>query len=272
MDLVLALVWLIIQQPNMSGDYFYKLPPQPPVTGYEYDNSNKLEAVGYFALANLETMLTVPEANRELVTKLINIDHTDVILEYDLDQVVDGKLGTPAIFKTLGYPSAFDTTLDTMWAISGLTPHSLPQLPAGTRYTHIGCFINRSNSGLRLNVSGGGHYVKQFILEHGGDARWFDRFEHYHANYIATCDFINGTIHNIRLEIHGGIDRKEIAELREDSWVQAAWNHSQQTIQSNYADNTPDLIISHYKVGANTKDIGNGYMKMYTEARWAENI
>jgi hypothetical protein len=269
MDLVLALVWLIIQQPNMSGDYFYKLPPQPPVTGYEYDNSNKLEAVGYFALANPETMLTVPEANRELVTKLINIDHTDVILEYDLDQVVDGKLGTPAIFKTLGYPSAFDTTLDTMWAISGLTPHSLPQLPAGTRYTHIGCFINRSNSGLRLNVSGGGHYVKQFILEHGGDARWFDRFEHYHANYIATCDFIDGTIHNIRLEIHHDITGNLVTELENDEWAQKVLAHCKESIQKNYSNNLPEVIISHFKVGANTQDIAMGYMKMYTQAQWA---
>jgi hypothetical protein len=252
----------------MSCDYFYTLPPQPPVTGYEYNKNSALEAVGYFALANTETLLTVPEYARELVTKLINIDTRDVILEYDLDQVTNNQLSTPAIFKALGYPSTFDTTLETMWAISGLTPHSLPQLPAGTRYTHIGTFINRPNSGLRLNVGGGGHYVKQFILEHGGDACWFDRFEHYHANYIATCDFIDGEVHNIRLEIHRGIDGKEIAELKDDTWVQKAWNHSQQAIQSNYADNTPNLIISHYKVGANSKDVSNGYMKVYTEAQW----
>ena len=31
---------------------------------------------------------------------------------------------------------------------------------------------------------------------------------------------------------------------------------------------TPKVIISHYKVGANSQDIANNYMKLYTEAQW----
>jgi hypothetical protein len=255
----------------MSNNYFYTLPLHSLVTGYEYNKNSDLEAVGYFALANEKTIQTVPEATRELVYKIINIDRGDVILEYDLDQVTNNQLGTPAIFKSIVNFSKFNDTLATMWQISGLTPHTLPKLPAGTLYSHIGCFINRPNSGIRLNVGGGGHYIKQFILDNGGDAYWFDYYEKHNATYTAVCDFINGEIHNIRLEIHRGIALKEIEELRNNVWVQGALSHSQQAIQANYNDNTPNLIISHYKVGANTKDISNGYMKMYTEAQWAKS-
>jgi hypothetical protein len=253
----------------MKDDYFYTLPPQPPVTGYEYNKNCNLEAVGYFALLNADTLTTVPEYCRPLVTELADIDSGDVILEYDLEQVTDTGLSTPAVFKALGYPDKFAETLDCMWRISGLTPHPLPVLPSGTRYTHIGAFINRPNSGLRLNISGGGHYVKQFILANGGDAYWFDQYEHYQAFYIASCDFIDGAVQNIRLEIHRGISLQEVPELRDDPWVKVAWTHCQEAIQSNYPSNTPKLIISHYKVGANTRDISNGYLKVYTEAQWA---
>lgn len=252
----------------MSNDYFYTLPPQT-VVGYEYNKNSTLEAVGYFTLANSNTILTVPEDSRTLVQQLIDIDHTDVILEYDLDQVVDGKLSTPAIFKSLGVPRNVAHNIDIMWQISGLTPHPLPQLTAGTNYSHVGAFINRPNSGLRLNVSGGTHYIKQFILEHGGDAHWVDKYESDQARFIAICDFIDGIVKNIRLEIHHSITGKLVSELENDEWVQKALAHSKQSIQENYSDNLPKVIISHYKVGANTQDIANGYMKMYTQAQWA---
>jgi hypothetical protein len=252
----------------MTNNYFYRLPPQPPITGYEYNKNSNLEAVGYFALVNEGTILTVPEQYRPLIAELAVIDTADVILEYDLDQVTDNHLSTPAVFKALGYPDKFAQTIDCMWRISGLTPHPLPVLPSGTRYTHIGAFINRPNAGLRLNISGGGHYIKQFILANGGDAYWFDQYEHYQAFYIASCDFIDGSVQNIRLEIHRGISLQEIPELRNDPWVQLAWDHCQSAIKANYSNNAPKLIISHYKVGANSKDIHNGYFKVYTQAQW----
>ena len=253
----------------MSSDYFYTLPARKPVTGYEYNKNSTLEAVGYFTLANNETILTVPENSRTLGQQLIDIDHTDVILEYDLDQVVDGKLSTPAIFKSLGVPRNVAHNIDIMWQISGLTPHPLPTLPAGTNYTHVGAFINRPNSGLRLNVSGGAHYVRQFIVEHGGDAYWFDKYEPEQARFIAICDFIDGIVKNIRLEIHHSITGKLVSELENDEWVQKALAHSKQSIQENYSNDLPKVIISHFKLGANTQDIANGYMKMYTQAQWA---
>ena len=254
----------------MSNDYFYTLPAQKLVTGYEYNKNSTLEAVGYFTLANEESILTVPENSRSLVQQLIDIDHTDVILEYDLDQVTDHKLSTPAIFKSLGVPRNTARNIDIMWQISGLTPHPLPQLPAGTNYSHIGAFINRPNSGLRLNVSGGAHYVRQFILEHGGNSYWFDKYEHTQARFIAICDYINGIVKNIRLEIHHDIAGNLVSELKNDEWVQKALAHSTQSIQQNYSNNLPEIIISHFKVGANTQDIANGYMKMYTQAQWAD--
>lgn len=246
----------------MSRDYFYTLPPCPPTVGYEYNKNSELEAVGYFTLVNDTTILTVPESSRDLVNQLVNIDTADVMLEYDLNQA------TPAIFKTLLFPNTHNRNVDLMWQVSGLTPHPLPTLPAGTRYTHIGAFINRPGAGLRLNVSGGGHYVKQFILEHGGDPHWFDTYEHYHARYIASCDYVDGAVTNIRLEIHRGIDGKEVPELSNDPWVKQTLQHCTENIQKNYSNNLPKVIISHYKVGANTHDIANGYMKMYTQAHW----
>lgn len=252
----------------MNNDYFYTLPPHKPVTGYEYNKNSTLEAIGYFALVNDETILTVPTASQALVQQLIDIDYTDVILEYDLDQVINNKLPTPAIFKSLGVPRNVDHIIDIMWQISGLTPQPLPTLPAGTNYSHVGTFINRPNSGLRLNVSGGGHYVKKFILENGGDSYWFDKFEREQAQYIAIFDFIDGAVKNIRLEIQPGATGNLIAELVNDPWVQQALTHCNKNIEKNYSDNIPKVTISHFKVGANTKDIANNYMKMYVQAEW----
>ena len=252
----------------MNSEYFYTLDTQSPYTGYEYNKNSELGAVGFFSLVNERTILTVPEEKRELVNKLTKIDSGDVILEYDLDQVTDDQLSTPAIFKALAYPPALKATVDIMWEISGLTPQPLPTLSSGLRYTHIGCFINRPNSGIRLNVNGANHAVKSFVVDNGGDAYWIDQYDLTRANFIVTFDFIDGAVKNIRLEIHRGVPGFEQTNLENDPWVQEAWNHSQQAIQTHYSNNVPTLIISHYKVGANSNDISKGYMKVYTEAQW----
>lgn len=256
----------------MNGEYFYTVDTKSPFTGYEYNKNSDLGAVGYFSLVNDSTISTIPEEKRELVNQLIAIDSGDVILEYDLDQVTDNRLPIPAIFKALAYPLALQKTVELMWEVSGLTPTTLPTLTAGLRYTHIGCFINRPNSGIRLNVSGGAPAIKQFVLEHNGDPHWIDRFDLSRAIFIATFDFIDGAVKNIRLEIHRGPSGFETTNLENDPWVQEAYTHSKQAIQKYYPNNTPTVIISHYKVGANSTDIQNNYLKMYTEAQWTNGL
>lgn len=250
------------------SDYFYTLPPKP-VAGYEYNKQVNLGAVGYFVLATENNMPSVPGHSEPLVNQLISADSGDVILEYDLDQLINLTLPSPAIFKTLISPATFDRNLELMWQISGLDPCPLPVLPAGTRYRHIGAFVNRPGAGLRLNVTGGSHYVRQFVVDHGGDPHWFDCVEHHHVSHMASCDLVDGQVTNLRVEIHRRYDGFQVPELLNDAWVQSALAHCNENIQKNYSNNLPKVIISHYKLGANTQDIANNYMKMYTQAEWA---
>lgn len=254
----------------MNNNFFYTLPIQKPTIGFEYEKAEGSSATGYFAMVNDYTLATLPEGREQFVNDMVALGETNypVILEYDASAVVDGKLGHPGVFKMIGHPENTQRIVDEMSEVVGIHTEKLPELPSGTIYTHCGAFLGRDLTGIRLNVGGGPHNIRQFIVNHGGNPYWFDKFEHYHASYIASFDLIDGEIKKLRLEIYSSMQCREVPELVNDPWAKEVWADVENNIQSAYADDLPrHYAISHFKVDASNEP-QTDYMKMYIQCSW----
>jgi hypothetical protein len=255
---------------NMNNNFFYTLPIQKPTIGFEYEKSEGTNATGYFAMVNDYTLATLPDGKEQFVNDMVALGETNypVILEYDISSVVDGKLGVPGIFKLIGHPENTQQIVDEMSGVLGIKTEKLPDLPSGTIYTHCGAFLGRNAPGLRLNVGGGPHNIKQFILDNGGNPYWFDQFEHYHAGYLASFDLIDGEVRKMRLEIHPSVRCREIPELVNDPWAKEVWDDFESNIKDVFSNDIPShYSISHFKVDA-SDDLQTDYMKLYTHCSW----
>ena len=254
----------------MTAEYFFTLPFTQNWAAFEYQQGNDFNCDCILPVQP-ETNLAVPAEHLATYQKLVELGYREyptgphTALEFDLDAVADATLPTPGVFVMLGSPEYTQEIL----TAAGITD-TLPELAVGLRYTHLGLFLGRATEGCRLIVSGLTQAQRDFVLAHGGDDQWFDLIKNTPAGTTVSFDFVNGQVHNLRLEIHPAKDAV-IPGLTDLAWTQDVIANFDSRVAEHYADNMPLMTsILNFKVGANTADINADYLKLYMQAYWRD--